>query len=76
MDRLMETYFSLEVGFADIDNSTAIESSEFVYLLGNCFCSKNIDEIKKFTTSRIWFTYRKNFPAIGGTGPTTDQGWG
>ena len=26
--------------------------------------------------SRIWITYRKNFPAIGGTGPTCDQGWG
>ena len=76
MDRLMETYFSLEAGFADIDNSVIIEGAEFVYLLGHCFCSKDIESIKKFTTSRAWFTYRKNFPAIGGTGPTSDQGWG
>ncbi|KAJ1349329.1 hypothetical protein KIN20_004828 [Parelaphostrongylus tenuis] len=26
--------------------------------------------------SRLWFTYRKDFAPIGGTGPETDQGWG
>lgn len=26
--------------------------------------------------SRIWLTYRKGFDPIGGTGPTTDSGWG
>lgn len=27
-------------------------------------------------TSRLWFTYRKKFSPIGGTGPSSDAGWG
>uniref|UniRef100_A0AC35FY84 Cysteine protease n=1 Tax=Panagrolaimus sp. PS1159 TaxID=55785 RepID=A0AC35FY84_9BILA len=73
---VMETYFSLEAGFTDIDNASIIERAEVVHLLGQEFSSKEIDAIKEFSTSLIWFTYRKNFPAIGGTGPTSDQGWG
>lgn len=34
------------------------------------------NEILSDVASRLWFTYRKNFPAIGGTGPTSDTGWG
>nr|CAB3224203.1 cysteine protease ATG4A [Phallusia mammillata] len=30
----------------------------------------------KFVKSKLWFTYRKGFSAIGGTGPTSDTGWG
>ncbi|KPP61099.1 cysteine protease ATG4A-like, partial [Scleropages formosus] len=26
--------------------------------------------------SRLWFTYRKKFSPIGGTGPSSDAGWG
>ena len=26
--------------------------------------------------SRYWFTYRKGFAQIGGSGPSSDQGWG
>ncbi|XP_038050637.1 cysteine protease ATG4A-like [Patiria miniata] len=33
-------------------------------------------EAKRDVRSRLWMTYRKGFPNIGGTGPTTDQGWG
>ncbi|KAF5921539.1 hypothetical protein HPG69_009107 [Diceros bicornis minor] len=53
------------------------ETSEPVWILGrkySIFTEK--DEILSDVTSRLWFTYRKNFPAIGGTGPTSDTGWG
>uniref|UniRef100_A0AC34FVG6 Coiled-coil domain-containing protein 86 n=1 Tax=Panagrolaimus sp. ES5 TaxID=591445 RepID=A0AC34FVG6_9BILA len=62
---VMETYFSLEAGFTDIDNASIIERAEVVHLLGKEFSSNEIDAIKEFSTSLIWFTYRKNFPAIG-----------
>lgn len=29
-----------------------------------------------YVRSRIWCTYRKGFGPIGGTGPTSDSGWG
>lgn len=30
----------------------------------------------KDISTRIWFTYRKNFSQINGNGPDSDQGWG
>ena len=32
--------------------------------------------IKNDLESRYWFTYRKGFAQIGGSGPSSDQGWG
>ncbi|KAK3093883.1 hypothetical protein FSP39_021420 [Pinctada imbricata] len=34
------------------------------------------EDLKLDLLTRLWFTYRKNFAAIGGTGPTSDAGWG
>ncbi|CDW54767.1 cysteine protease ATG4A, partial [Trichuris trichiura] len=34
------------------------------------------ERISRDIYSKTWFTYRRNFPPIGGTGPTSDQGWG
>ncbi|XP_031554762.1 cysteine protease ATG4B-like [Actinia tenebrosa] len=49
-----------------------------VWVLGKHY---NIEEgdlpyLNKDIRTRLWFTYRKHFPNIGGTGPTTDSGWG
>ncbi|KAM6963102.1 LOW QUALITY PROTEIN: cysteine protease ATG4B [Aplochiton taeniatus] len=53
------------------------ETSEPVWILGKQFNAlKEKDDILSDYTSRLWFSYRKNFPAIGGTGPTSDTGWG
>lgn len=36
----------------------------------------DLNELRLFMQSKIWFTYRKHFPPIGGTGPVTDKHWG
>lgn len=33
-------------------------------------------ELLSDVRSRLWFTYRKKFSPIGGTGPSSDAGWG
>lgn len=48
-----------------------------VWVLGKYFKpDEEIEQMNDDILSRIWITYRKNFPAIGGTGPTYDTGWG
>ncbi|XP_030071723.1 cysteine protease ATG4B isoform X3 [Microcaecilia unicolor] len=73
MDAATLTYDTLR--FAELEDFP--ETSEPVWILGknyNALTEK--EEILSDVTSRLWFTYRKNFPAIGGTGPTSDTGWG
>uniref|UniRef100_A0A8B9KEQ1 Cysteine protease n=1 Tax=Astyanax mexicanus TaxID=7994 RepID=A0A8B9KEQ1_ASTMX len=67
------TYDTLRFGeFEDFP-----ETPEPVWILGKQFNAlKEKDDILSDITSRMWFTYRKNFQPIGGTGPTSDTGWG
>ncbi|XP_064455357.1 cysteine protease ATG4B-like isoform X3 [Ornithodoros turicata] len=52
-------------------------SAEPVFILGTKYSTlHDLEELRSDVKSRIWLTYRKNFPAIGGTGPTSDSGWG
>jgi cysteine protease ATG4 len=44
-----------------------------VYLLSARY---DLPELRSLVTSRPWLTYRRDFPAIGGSGLTSDQGWG
>lgn len=38
--------------------------------------SRNVEEFRKDFISRIWLTYREEFPQIKGSTLTTDCGWG
>lgn len=68
----MVTYESAALGYVDFPLT-----EEPVYLLGIKYSALyDRDELKGDFLSKIWCTYRKNFPAIGGTGPTCDGGWG
>uniref|UniRef100_A0AAY4E278 Cysteine protease n=1 Tax=Denticeps clupeoides TaxID=299321 RepID=A0AAY4E278_9TELE len=73
MDAATLTYDTLRFGeFEDFP-----ETSEPVWVLGTQFSAlTEKDEILSDITSRLWFTYRKSFLPIGGTGPTSDTGWG
>ncbi|KAM7160347.1 cysteine protease ATG4B isoform 2-T2 [Macrochelys suwanniensis] len=66
------TYDTLTFEYEDFP-----ETKEPVWILGRPYSVlTEKEEILLDVTSRLWFTYRKNFPAIGGTGPTSDTGWG
>ncbi|XP_055037157.2 cysteine protease ATG4A isoform X1 [Misgurnus anguillicaudatus] len=53
------------------------ESDEPVWILGVCYNTKTKKaELLSDVRSRLWFTYRKKFSPIGGTGPSSDTGWG
>uniref|UniRef100_A0A8C1GX62 Cysteine protease n=1 Tax=Cyprinus carpio TaxID=7962 RepID=A0A8C1GX62_CYPCA len=53
------------------------EVDEPVWILGACYDLKTSKiELLSDVRSRLWFTYRKKFSPIGGTGPSSDAGWG
>ncbi|KAK7091036.1 hypothetical protein V1264_010753 [Littorina saxatilis] len=52
-------------------------TAEPVCLLGTMYSTlHDMEELKDDIRSRIWCTYRRNFPAIGSSGQTCDTGWG
>lgn len=60
-----------------VDYADFKPSEEPVYILGRKYSTLHeLDDLRSDVASKIWLTYRKNFPAIGGTGPVTDAGWG
>uniref|UniRef100_A0A8C3RE16 Cysteine protease n=1 Tax=Cyanoderma ruficeps TaxID=181631 RepID=A0A8C3RE16_9PASS len=53
------------------------ETDEPVWILGRQH-HLNTDKSKLLldVSARLWFTYRRKFSPIGGTGPSSDAGWG
>uniref|UniRef100_A0A914X332 Cysteine protease n=1 Tax=Plectus sambesii TaxID=2011161 RepID=A0A914X332_9BILA len=74
---MLETCVTMEPGYYEFEDHAFFEIDDPVFILGREFNAKqDLEEIKHFIRSRLWFTYRKNFMPIGGTGPVSDQGWG
>jgi hypothetical protein len=48
-----------------------------VWLLGHQFSARyDLEDLRSLVNTRPWLSYRKDFPAIGSSGLTSDQGWG
>lgn len=76
---LMSTTATSAVSASNHDSRTQdfIPSDEPVYFLGKKYSSLHqLEELRRDFTSRIWMTYRSGFAPIGGTGPSSDRGWG
>lgn len=58
-------------------DSTFAQSEEPVWLLGIKYSTLHeLEELMSDFQSRLWMTYRTGFTPIGGSGPTSDSGWG
>jgi cysteine protease ATG4 len=74
--------YPFDPGMSIMSSGTA-EISDFpqtddpVYILGKRYSALHeLEELRDDFRSLIWMTYRSGFPPIGGSGPTSDRGWG
>lgn len=50
---------------------------DYIWILGKRYHAlHDLEDLRAAVRSKIWFSYRSGFPAIGGTGPKTDKYWG
>jgi len=55
----------------------ADDSNEEAWIMGRKYYTQSDFHIlKREIRSRLWFSYRKDFPPIGESGMTSDRGWG
>ncbi|KAG8509345.1 Cysteine protease ATG4A, partial [Galemys pyrenaicus] len=53
------------------------DTDELVWILGKQYLLKTEkSKLLSDISTRLWFTYRRKFSPIGGTGPSSDAGWG
>ncbi|XP_010836862.1 PREDICTED: cysteine protease ATG4A-like, partial [Bison bison bison] len=53
------------------------DTDELVWILGKQHLLKTEkSKLLSDISARLWFTYRRKFSPIGGTGPSSDAGWG
>ncbi|KAL2768342.1 cysteine protease ATG4A isoform b [Daubentonia madagascariensis] len=53
------------------------DTDELVWILGKQHLLKTEkSKLLSDISARLWFTYRRKFSPIGGTGPSSDVGWG
>lgn len=90
-NKLMSAWNNMKYGWS-VKTKTSFKCDSPIWLLGKCYhCTKADQEenkpgmkapnsmyerfIRDFA-SRIWFTYRKDFPLLDSTFLSTDVGWG
>jgi len=72
---MFEACTTYEAGLAEAVDFP--QNDKPVWILGKKYSAKyDLDELRAAVKSKIWLTYRRNFPSIGGNGPTSDSGWG
>lgn len=83
--RLLSVWNNVKYGWT-VRTRTSFSKDSPIFLLGAMYHHKvqgfrngvntSFRSFMEDFASRLWFTYRREFPAIAGTGITTDCGWG
>ncbi|XP_046899524.1 LOW QUALITY PROTEIN: cysteine protease ATG4D-like [Hypomesus transpacificus] len=76
--KLMSAFNNVKYGWLVKSKTTFNKSSE-VTVLGHTYLLNSEDEVERFRlafVSRLWLTYRREFPLLDGSNWTTDCGWG
>ncbi|KAF3812526.1 hypothetical protein GH733_019328 [Mirounga leonina] len=75
-DRVLSKYENQITIFADYLEEFP-DTDELVWILGKQHLLKTEkSKLLSDISARLWFTYRRKFSPIGGTGPSSDAGWG
>ncbi|KAE8300055.1 Cysteine protease ATG4D [Larimichthys crocea] len=76
--KLMSAWNNVKYGWT-VKSKTSFNKVSPVTVLGHSYLLNSEDEVERFRlafVSRIWLTYRKDFPQLEGSTLTTDCGWG
>ncbi|XP_026159780.1 cysteine protease atg4da [Mastacembelus armatus] len=76
--KLMSAWNNIKYGWT-VKSKTSFNKISPVTVLGHSYLLNSEDEVERFRlafVSRIWLTYRREFPQLEGTTWTTDCGWG
>ncbi|CAN9510482.1 unnamed protein product [Ophioblennius macclurei] len=76
--KLMSAWNNVKYGWT-VKSKTSFNKMSPVIVLGHSYLLNSEDEVERFRlafVSRIWLTYRREFPQLEGSTWTTDCGWG
>ncbi|XP_017285933.1 cysteine protease ATG4D isoform X1 [Kryptolebias marmoratus] len=76
--KLMSAWNSVKYGWT-VKSKTSFNKLSPVTVLGHSYLLNSEDEVDRFRrtfVSRVWLTYRREFPQLEGSTLTTDCGWG
>lgn len=76
--KLMSAWNNVKYGWT-VKSKTSFNKMSPVTVLGHSYLLNSEDEVERFRlafVTRVWLTYRREFPQLEGSTWTTDCGWG
>ncbi|KAK1803043.1 hypothetical protein P4O66_021565 [Electrophorus voltai] len=76
--KIMSAWNNVKYGWS-VKTKTVFNKTSPLFLMGQPYLLNSADEVECFRLafgSRLWFTYRKEFPQLEGSSLNSDCGWG